>query len=84
MTSRTYNYWQYISRDPNVIAGEAVMTGTRIPLRTVLSSLADGMQPAEVIREFPVLTPAHVQAAIAYAADSAREDLPSAPLPKVA
>lgn len=72
MTSRTYNDWQNISRDPTVMAGEAVVTGTRVPLRTVLSSLAAGMQPAEVIRVFPVLTPAHVQAATAHAADSAR------------
>ncbi|MBX3402913.1 MAG: DUF433 domain-containing protein [Phycisphaeraceae bacterium] len=84
MQKRPFDYWQHISRDPQVMGGEAVMTGTRVPLRTVLASLADGMQPAEVIREFPVLTPAHIHAAIAYAADSAREDLPSAPLPKVA
>lgn len=84
MTTRTFNYWQHITRDQNVMAGEPVMAGTRVPLRTVLASLADGMQPAEIIRQFPVLTPTHIQAAIAYAADSAREDLPSAPLPKVA
>jgi uncharacterized protein (DUF433 family) len=84
MQQRPPDYWRFISRDPQVMGGEAVMSGTRLPLKNVLASLADGMQPADVIREFPVLTPAHIQAAIAYAADSAREDLPSAPLPRVA
>jgi uncharacterized protein (DUF433 family) len=84
MDPHPFDYRQQFSRSPQVMGGETVMKGTRVPLRTVLASLAEGLEPAEVLREFPVLTAEHLRAAIAFAADSAREDLPAAPLPKVA
>lgn len=84
MTPHHFDYRQQFSRDAKVMGGETVMKGTRIPLRTVLASLAEGLEPADILREFPVLTTEHLRAAIAFAADSAREDLPAAPLPKVA
>jgi len=60
------------------------MKGTRIPLRTVLASLAEGLSVEEIIAEFPTLSEEAVRAAIAFAAVSAEEDLPVPDVPGVA
>jgi uncharacterized protein (DUF433 family) len=65
-----------IVRDPSICGGEPVIRGTRVPLRTVLASLSDGDSVEEIVAGFPSLTPEDVRAVIAFAADSAREDLP--------
>jgi uncharacterized protein (DUF433 family) len=72
-----------ITRDPAVCGGQAVFRGTRVPLRTVLASLADGDDETEILRNFPTLTHAHLRAAIAFAAASAVDDMPYAGSPKI-
>jgi uncharacterized protein (DUF433 family) len=67
-----------IERNPRVAGGEAVVKGTRVPLRTVLASLAEGATVDETLKDFPTLTEQDVHAAIAFAAASAQEDLPVA------
>ena len=71
-------YDDRIVRDPAVVGGEAVFRGTRVTLRTVLASLAEGAAIDEIVRDFPTLTEDDVRAAIAFAAASAQEDLPLA------
>jgi len=66
----------HIVRDPQICGGEPVFRGTRVTLRTVLASLAAGDSTEEILADFPVLQTEHVQAAIAFAAASAEEDLP--------
>ena len=78
------NYKDYIVVDKNICGGEAVLKGTRVTLRTLLASLADGDEIATILRDYPSLTEEHVRAAIAFAADSARDDLPVPAIPKVA
>ncbi len=63
-------------RDPKFCGGETVFKGTRVPLRTVLSSLADGDSIETLLAEFPTLTKEDIWAAIAFAAASAADDLP--------
>lgn len=75
------NYQDRIVRDPRVAGGEAVIKGTRVPLRTVLASLAEGATTGEILEDFPTLTDDDVRAAIAFAAASAQEDLPVAGAP---
>ena len=70
-----------IVRDPAVMGGEAVIRGTRVPLRTVLATLAEGATTEQVLADFPTLTAADVRAVIAFAAASAEEDLPVPALP---
>lgn len=70
------NYDERIDRRPNLAGGEAVIKGTRVTLRTVLASLAEGATTADILADFPTLTEADVRAAIAFAAASAQEDLP--------
>ncbi len=55
--------------------------GTRVTLRTVLASLAEGDSVEDILGSFPTLTEDDVRAAIAFAAASAREDLPVRDLP---
>jgi uncharacterized protein (DUF433 family) len=77
------NYEERIIRDRGVCGGEAVFKGTRVTLRTVLASLAAGDSADEILADFPSLKPEDVQAAIAFAAASAEEDLPVSAIPHV-
>ena len=70
-----------IVRDPLVCGGQPVVKGTRVTLRTVLATLAEGASGEEVVKAFPSLQPSDVRAVIAYAAASAEEDLPVAGVP---
>jgi uncharacterized protein (DUF433 family) len=77
------NYEDRIVRDPQICGGEPVFRGTRVTLRTILASLAAGDRSEEILVDFPALKPEDVQAAIAFAAASAGEDLPVPSTPKV-
>lgn len=63
----------WVSHDPKVCHGRLCCAGTRIPISVVLDNLAVGLPLAELLRQYPALKPEHVQAALAYAADLARE-----------
>jgi uncharacterized protein (DUF433 family) len=63
--------------------GEPVFKGTRVTLRTVLASLATGDTPGAILADFPSLTLDDVRAAIAFAAASAEEDLPTPAVPRI-
>jgi uncharacterized protein (DUF433 family) len=70
------NYQSYIHRDPSICAGEPVIKGTRVTVRTVLSSLAEGASIEQVREAFPSVSEDAVRAVIAFAALSAVDDLP--------
>ena len=76
------NYHDRIVRDPAIMGGEAVFKGTRVTLKTVLASLAEGASTAQVLADFPTLGEDDVRAAIAFAAASAQEDLPLIETPR--
>ncbi len=78
------NYQQYIVRDPKICGGDPVIKGTRVTVRTILASLAEGATVEEILKDFPTLKERDVRAVIAFAAASAEEDLPVLPVPKVA
>jgi uncharacterized protein (DUF433 family) len=65
------NYRERIERDPNIVGGEPVLKGTRVTLKTVLASLAEGATTADILADFPTLSEQDVRAAIAFAATSA-------------
>lgn len=71
------------SSDPGVMGGQTVMSGTRVPLRTVLASLAEGDTFEEILRAFPTLSREHLVAAVRFAAQSALEDQPVRPVPEL-
>jgi uncharacterized protein (DUF433 family) len=78
------NYEDRFVRDPRVCGGEAVIKGTRVTLRTVLASLAEGATMEEIVADYPSLTEEDVRSVIAFAAASAEEDLPVPGVPYVA
>lgn len=65
------NWQDHIVIDPDLHHGEPCIKGTRIPVSTIVGSLADGMTSDEVIAAYPQLTAVTIQAALAYAARSA-------------
>jgi len=77
------DYGARIIRDRQVCGGEPVFRGTRVMLKTVLASLAEGDSIEQVLADFPSLTAEDVRAAIAFAAASAEEDLPTPEVPHI-
>ena len=77
------NVDDHILRDPGICCGEPVFRGTRVSLRTVLASLADGDTIEQILASFPTLNADAVRAAIAFAAASAEEDLPVPAAPSI-
>ena len=75
------DYNQYITRDPKICGGEPIIRGTRVTIRTVLASLAEGASIKEILDDFPTLKEDDVRAIIAFAALSAGEDLPIPTIP---
>jgi uncharacterized protein (DUF433 family) len=75
------NYLKHFQQDPNICGGEPVIRGTRVTLRTLLASLAEGADEAEILADFPAVTREDLRAVIAFAATSAGEDLPWPGLP---
>ncbi len=63
----------YLSADPEIMHGTVCFRGTRVPVSVVLDNLAAGEVPAHILEQFPSLKPEHIPAAIAYAAELARE-----------
>jgi uncharacterized protein (DUF433 family) len=76
--SMALNYHEKIERRSGVAGREAVVEGARVPVRTVLASQAEGATVRELVEEFLLLTAHDRRTAIAFAAASAREDLPVA------
>ena len=56
-----------IERRPDVLGGQPVVRGTRVPVRALVGGLAGGMSIDEVCASYRV-TPADVRAALKYAA----------------
>ena len=76
-------YQQHIVRDPKICGGEPVVKGTRVTVRTILATLAEGATIEEILADFPTLTERDVRAVIAFAAASAEEDLPVPSIPNI-
>jgi uncharacterized protein (DUF433 family) len=76
----TADQLEMISTDPQVMHGQAVIAGTRVPVSVILDCLAAGMTAEEITAEYPTVTVAGVRAAAAYGAALAREEL--LPLPQ--
>jgi uncharacterized protein (DUF433 family) len=77
------NYEERIVRGGGICGGEPVFKGTRVTLRTVLASLAGGDSAEDILADFPSLKAEDIQAAIAFAAASAEEDLPVPAVPHI-
>ena len=59
-----------IEINPHVCGGKPVIRGTRIPVVSILNQLAEGESAESLLRGYPELTRADIQAALEYACDS--------------
>jgi uncharacterized protein (DUF433 family) len=64
-----------VSVDPAVCAGKPCIRGTRIYIAIILDALAEGLTPDQIVDHYPSLQTDDVRAAVAYAAELARENL---------
>ncbi|MBP1688494.1 MAG: hypothetical protein H6Q33_4637 [Deltaproteobacteria bacterium] len=74
MTAAKIAWTKHLVAHADVCGGQLCAKGTRVPVAVILDSLAEGALPAEILRSYPTLRPAHIQAALAYAAELAREE----------
>jgi uncharacterized protein (DUF433 family) len=63
----------HISVEPEICHGKACFRGTRVLVSVVLDNLAAGECRESILASYPTLSDQAIQAAIAYAADLARE-----------
>lgn len=64
---------QLITVDLTICHGRPCFAGTRILVSVVLDNLAAGVEEGEILTSYPSLDARHLRAAIAYAAELARE-----------
>jgi uncharacterized protein (DUF433 family) len=65
---------QHLTSDPQVCHGQLCAKGTRVLVTVILDSLAEGASREEILGSYPSLKPEHIDAALAYAAELAREE----------
>ncbi|MBX3418449.1 MAG: DUF433 domain-containing protein [Pirellulaceae bacterium] len=67
------NWRERITVDPLICHGKACIKGTRVMVSVVLDNLAAGTSREEILSSYPSLSREDIDAAIAYAAELARE-----------
>jgi len=65
--------FERITTNPRVLHGEPCIRGLRIPVHLVVEMVAAGMTHEDILRNYPDLEPADIQAALEYAAYMTRE-----------
>jgi uncharacterized protein (DUF433 family) len=71
----------FLLSDPNVCQGQLCARGTRIPVTVILDSVAEGSMRDAILNSYPSVAADHIDAALSYAAELAREEslLPLSP-----
>ncbi|MBM4249390.1 MAG: DUF433 domain-containing protein [Euryarchaeota archaeon] len=64
-----------IVSDPRICHGRACIKGTRVMVAVILDGLAAGASVSKILQDYPSLCREDVRAAIAYAAELAREQV---------
>ena len=67
------SYRDVITLEPGKRSGQPTIRGLRITVYDVLSYLAAGMTPEEILNDFPSLTEEDIRACLSYAADRERQ-----------
>jgi uncharacterized protein (DUF433 family) len=74
------NWRERISVNPAVCHGRACIRGTRVLVSAIVDNVAAGVPQDEILRSYPALTKLDIEAALAYAAELAREGTVELPL----
>ena len=64
---------RYIVRDPQILGGEPIVSGTRTPVRAIVELWRLGVAPEEIPAHLPHLTAAQVFDALSYYSDHQAE-----------
>lgn len=67
------DWHEFLTNDPRVCRGQLCAKSTRVLVTNILDSLAEGASHEDILTSYPSLRPEHIKAAIAYAAELARE-----------
>ncbi len=60
--------WQSrIALDPDILVGKPVIRGTRLAVEFIIDLLAQGWSTEEILRNYPGITLADIQACLSYA-----------------
>lgn len=79
---KDFDFRDYIVTDERICGGQPVIAGTRLTLRTLLASLAEGAGSQEILDDFPSVSEEALRAVFAFAEQSAEENLPLPSMPK--
>ena len=60
--------------DPAVLAGKPLIRGTRLSVEFIIGLMADGWSEADILSEYPGLSPEDIKACLAYALDVLRSE----------
>ena len=62
-----------ITINPNIAFGKPCIQGTRVWVSLIVDNLAAGVSEDEIMSAYPILKKADIRAAMAYAAELARD-----------
>jgi len=71
---RQDRYRGVVVSDPGVMLGKPIIAGTRMTVELILELLSSGATTEDILSEYPHLTRASVNAALAFAADALQSD----------
>ena len=71
---RQDRYRGVVVSDPGVMLGKPTIAGTRMTVELILELLSSGATTEDILSEYPHLTRASVNAALAFAADALQSD----------
>ncbi len=64
---------EFVIVDPSICHGQACIRGTRVMVSAILDNVAAGESRESILESYPTISVEAISAAIAYAADLARE-----------
>ena len=65
--------YERVSVDHRIMGGVPCIVGTRIPVATLVSMIAEGMTTDEIVTDFPQISRDDVRQALQFAAETMRE-----------
>jgi uncharacterized protein (DUF433 family) len=64
---------RYVTRNPEILSGEPIITGTRTSVRSIVGLWRLGVMPEEILNHLPHLTLAQVFDALSFYLDNQAE-----------
>lgn len=68
------NWQDYIGSDPEILSGKPVIKGTRLAVEFILELYASGWTEAQILENYPSLTPDALHAVFVFSAECIREE----------